>query len=101
MDTEEKQVLERLLAELDTAQSDTQDFESFEALGAKLWSDITLRFLKSDFVEVGGPAKKIKVSLDRLGLMNATEAKPNKSFDLLLKMAKRRKVSSEQKHQVS
>jgi len=101
LDTEEKQVLERLLAEPDTAQSDTQSSESFEALGANLWNDITLRLLKNDFIEVGGPAKKIKVSLDRLGLMNKTQGKPNVVFDLLLKMAKGRKVSSKQKHLVS
>jgi hypothetical protein len=101
LDTEEKQVLERLLAEPDTAQSDTQNSESFEALGAKLWNDITLRFLKNEFVEVGGPSKKIKVSMDQLGLMNKTEAKPNVVFELLLKMEKDRKVSIEQKHQVS
>ena len=52
-------------------------------------------------VEVGGPSKKIKVSLDQLGLMNKTEGKPNVAFDLLLKMAKGRKVSSEQKHLLS
>jgi len=101
LDTREKQVLQRLLAELDIAESDTQDSESFEALGAKLWSDITLRFLKNDMIEVGGPSKKIKVSLDQLGLMNKTEGKPNVAFDLLLKMAKDRKISSKQKHQVS
>jgi len=88
-------------AQVDTTESDTQNFESFEALGAKLWHDITLRLLKNDFVEVGGPAKKIKVSLDRLGLMNKTQGNPNVAFDLLLKMAKGRKVSSEQKHQAS
>ena len=101
LDTGEKQVLQRLLAELDIAQSDTQDSESFEALGAKLWSDITLRFLKNDFVEVGGPDKKIRVSLERLDLMNRTKGKPNVAFDLLLKMAIRRKVSSKQKQSIS
>ena len=101
LDTGEKQVLQRLLAELDIAESDTQDFESFEALGANLWNDITLRLLKNDFIEVGGPAKKIKVSLDWLELMNKTEGIPNVVFELLLKMAKGRKVSSKQKHLVS
>ena len=101
LDTEDKQVLQKLLAKLDTTEPDTQDSESFEALGAKLWNDITLRFLKNDMIEVGGPSKKIKVSLDQLGLMNKTEGKPNVAFDLLLKMAKRHKVSSKQKHPVS
>ena len=101
LDTGEKQVLQRLQTELDTAESDAQDSESFEALGAKLWSDITLRFLKNEMVEVGGPSKKIKVSLDQLGLMNKTQGKPNVAFSLLLKMAKGRKVSSKQKHLVS
>ena len=98
---EQKLALMASLAQVDTTESDTQDFESFEALGAKLWSDITLRFLKNDFVEVGGPDKKIKVSLERLDLMNRTKGKPNVAFNLLLKMEKGRKVSSEQKHQVS
>ena len=101
LDTGKKQDLQRLLAELDTAEPDTRNSESFEALGAKLWSDITLRFLKNDMIEVGGPSKKIKVSLDQLGLMNKTQGKPNVAFSLLLKMAKGRKVSSEQKRQVS
>tara|TARA_B100001964_G_scaffold213312_1_gene250111 strand:- start:547 stop:1572 length:1026 start_codon:yes stop_codon:yes gene_type:complete len=101
LDTEDKQVLQKLLAKLDTAEPDTQDSEPFEGLGAKLWNDITLRFLKNEFVEVGGPSKKIKVSMDQLGLMNKTEAKPNVVFELLLKMEKDRKVSIEQKHQVS
>ncbi len=98
---DEQKALMASLAQVDTTESDTQDFGSFEALGAKLWSDITLRFLKNNFVEVGGPAKKIKVSLDWLDLMNKTEGKPNVAFNLLLKMAKDRKISSEQKHQVS
>ena len=101
LDTGEKQVLQRLLAELDSAEPDTRDSESFEALGAKLWNDITLRFLKNDFIEVGGPVKKIKVSLERLDLMNRTKGKPNVAFDLLLKMPKRRKVSSKQKQSIS
>ena len=98
---DEQKALMASSAQVDTTESDTQDFESFEALGANLWNDITLRLLKNDFIEVGGPAKKIKVSLDRLGLMNKTQGKPNVAFDLLLKMAKGRKVSSEQKHQSS
>ena len=98
---EQKLILMASSAQVDTTESDTQDFESFEALGANLWNDITLRLLKNDFIEVGGPAKKIKVSLDRLGLMNKTQGKPNVAFDLLLKMAKGRKVSSKQKHLVS
>ena len=98
---EQKLALMASLAQVDTTESDTRDSESFEALNAKAWSDITLRFLKNDFVEVGGPDKKIRVSLERLDLMNRTKGKPNVAFDLLLKMAKRRKVSSKQKQSIS
>ena len=98
---DEQKALMASLAQVDTTESDTQDSESFEALNAKAWSDITLRFLKNDFVEVGGPDKKIRVSLERLDLMNRTKGKPNVAFDLLLKMAKRRKVSSKQKQSIS
>ena len=101
LNTDQMLAIKGSLAQMDTTESDAQDSESFEALGAKLWSDITLRLLKNNFVEVGGPAKKIKVSLDWLELMNKTEGIPNVVFELLLKMAKGRKVSSKQKHLVS
>ena len=98
---EEQQTLKRRVAEVRTADKIPQDTGSLEAFNAKAWSDITLRFLKDHFIEVSGPDRKIKVSLDYLELMNKTEAKPNKSFELLIMMAHRRKVSSSKKHQVS
>ena len=98
---EEQQALKTRAAEAGTADKIPQDTGSVEALNAKAWSDITLRFLKKHFIEISGPDRKFNVSLDYLGLMNKTEAKPNKSCELLIMMAHRRKVSSSKKHQIS
>lgn len=84
------------------ATSDTRGSPlAFSTFGAGHWGEITLRFLKNDFVEIGGPSQKKKFSIERLGLMNRTQQIPNAAFELLIPCAKRRFPSTEKKHKIS
>jgi len=78
----------------------TSTFE-FGQFGADTWSEITFRFLKGHFVEIGGPTQKKKYSIDAIGLMNKTEQIPNDSFNVLILCAKRRYPSTQNKHKIS
>ena len=88
----DKELLERAISPPQSSspqeESRTITPHSFEAIGAIAWSQVTIRLLKKDFAEVCGPKKRVKVSLNDLGLMNKTEQKPNKAFDDLLKISK-------------
>jgi hypothetical protein len=98
---EDQELLKSATTSAETPEPSPSPSLSFPALGATCWADITLRLLKDNFVEVGGPAKKVKVNLDSLRLMNKTEQKTNDSFDLLLKIGKRPGVTTAKKQQIS
>ena len=85
----------------ETAQPPLSPVLSFSTVGATCWADITLRLLKDNFVEVGGPDKKVKVNLDSLRLMNKTEQRTNTSFALLLRIVKRPGVTTDHKQKIS
>ena len=98
---EDQELLKSALTLTETPQPPLSPLLSFSTVGATCWADITLRLLKDNFVEVGGPDKKVKVNLDSLRLMNKTEQKTNTSFDLLLRIGKRPGVTTANKQRVS
>jgi hypothetical protein len=105
LSNKDKELLERAISPPQSSspqeESRTITPHSFEAIGAIAWSQVTIRLLKKDFAEVCGPKKRVKVSLNDLGLMNKTEQKPNKAFDDLLKISKGLLGSSAQKQAAS
>ncbi len=98
---EDQELLKSALTLTETPQPPLSPLLSFSTVGATCWAGITLRLLKDNFVEVGGPAKKVKVNLDSLRLMNKTQQKTNTSFDLLLRIGKRPGVTTAYKQQIS
>lgn len=98
---EEQKLLQGYVPNHDGDHARPQSVLNFSVFGAKHWSDITLRFLKDYFVEIKGPKKSKKLSVDALGLMNKTEQKPNDSFLLLINSAKKRYASTHKKHPIS
>jgi hypothetical protein len=98
---EDQELLKSALTLTETPQPPLSPFLSFFTVGATCWADITLRLVKDNFVEVGGPAKKVKVNLDSLRLMNKTVQKTNTSFELLLRIGKRPGVTTANKQRVS
>ena len=61
---------------------------SLRDLNISTWEDLCLRFLKGNFVEVGGPEQKMRFSLAEVGLINRTKSEPNASCEMLFQMAK-------------
>ena len=61
---------------------------SLRDLNISTWEDLRLRFLKDNFVEVGGPEQKMRFSLAEMGLMNRTKGEPNASCAMLFQMAR-------------
>ena len=61
---------------------------SLRDLNIPTWEDLRLRFLKDNFLEVGGPEQKMRFSLAEMGLMNRTKGEANASCAMLFQMAK-------------
>ena len=82
------QNLEATINSTEVRRTEVTQSRSLRDLNIAAWENLSLRFLKGNYVEVGGPEKKERHSLAEIGLLNNTTSQPNVSCEILFQMAK-------------